>query len=520
MEEKNEDFGENRPEETAALGEPKKTGFFTKLINFIKLTINFVVLGFIAVVVSAYYIKDVNDIVTSFFPDVKLPYRHTAKVSDGVSNPDIDNLTPISNLVRKDVASPDAAASDVPAAAPIVVATAETTAAKAEQPVAAIKADAEGKADEVKTEAPAADATAADAKDKANNDDGKTDDAKQEQAKAADDDKVISDVKTVLSPEVVAEIKADAKDGADKSADVSVNAGEAKGKAEEKPEITKEVMAQVMANIEGSGKFTASSFDPVKKAEERLPADKYASASVEEKLLDLMNRDSDMVAIVKQLSERVARLEASRIDPVVVKALIVKVDNLEKRIAATPTSGSASALVIAASHLRYAVLAGGGYAYELDTMKLLAHNKPALIEELKKLDDFAVSGVKTNADLKKEFTVAVADADGHLLADRTDDLKGKIMNKLSELVVIKRIDGRPINEGLLKLSDKALPMMDADDIDGVIELIDKENSETKEYFKTFLADATDKNRILKALNAVSNGVADNFKAENNSPAAK
>ena len=72
----------------------------------------------------------------------------------------------------------------------------------------------------------------------------------------------------------------------------------------------------------------------------------------------------------------------------------------------------------------------------------------------------------------------------------------------------------------MKLSDKALPMIAADDLDGVIELIDKENSETREYFKTFLADAADKSKVIKALNDISSAVADNFKMENKSGTGK
>ena len=509
MEEKNEDFEKNETEVSVDSDDKPKVGFFTKIGNFIKLTINFVVLGFIAVVVSAYYIKDVNDIVTSFFPDVKLPYR-AAKTDDGVSNPDIDNLTPISNLVRKEnVVEPSSSGVQIAA-----VATDTTSAAAVKADV--VKDDIENKAETVKTDTTAPET--ADVEHKA--EDGQKDDSHGKTA-ADTENKTISDVKTVISEEIPAEIKGDGKENvADNGVAEKVAQTAEKDKVAENPAITKEVMKQVMANIEGTGKFTASSFDPIKKSEERLPADKYASASVEEKLLDLMNRDSDMVAIVKQLNDRVARLEASRIDPVVVKALIAKVDNLEKRMAAVPTSGDASALVIAASHLRYAVLSGGGYAYELDTMKLLAQNKTALTEELKKLDDFAVSGIKTTADLKKEFSEAVAAADGHMLTDRSDDLKGKIMNKIGELVVIKRIDGRPVNEGLLQLNDKALPMIAADDLDGVLALIEKENSKTREFFKTFSADAADKSRIMKVLNNINSGVADNFKAENNSAVGK
>ncbi|OPZ77517.1 MAG: hypothetical protein BWY78_00980 [Alphaproteobacteria bacterium ADurb.Bin438] len=473
MEEKNENEEKNVEEVKA------EKGFFSKMFGFIRFCLILVILSFVASLVGIYYFKGARDFVKQNYPEIRIPsyFAHVNKIDV----PQVfDEQTPVEEKEVKETIVVTESISEIVEEVPV------KTETKVEAPIEAMEEIA---SEEVVTEP----------------------EAKEEQVEAPkQEDKKVA--KEEIQPNLEVAENLEIKDSLD---GVTLPVAKVEVVDIKDKEVEKQALKQAVLNVEAmnteTNRFNEASFDPIKKAEERVPADKYSSLSVDEKFLDLMNKNSDLVDIAKKMNERIARVEEASVDPVVINAVMDKVSTIETKMADSPSKAINSAMVIALSHLRYAILSGENFVYELDTIKLLATENEKITTELKGLDIF-VAGVKNSESLKKEFAEALVKADNFVMTKDAGDLKSKILDKINDVVVIKRVDGRPVDGVLLALYEKTMPLIEKGNISEALVEVNALNDETKKFFETFIKDANDKAKTLEIIDQVKVLVKEGFLA--------
>ena len=162
---------------------------------------------------------------------------------------------------------------------------------------------------------------------------------------------------------------------------------------------------------------------------------------VNQKLLDIEKRETEVNKIIESLKLEDKEIKASRADASTVLALLTRVDNLERALEKVATkSDEGTIMLMAVMQLKEAVYRGGNFDVELETVSIIVKNDKKAKEYVSEINKFVDTGV-----VKKEFLISSFDKYANEMIKHSQklneqSLKDKVANKLMKLVNFRRLD--------------------------------------------------------------------------------
>ncbi len=226
--------------------------------------------------------------------------------------------------------------------------------------------------------------------------------------------------------------------------------------AERNPMTEADVKAPVEAE-RGTGDANAETNAQVSALTSRLDALESALATVKSSDTADTGAAAAVGASVHALSERIAQLET---DLASAKAMESRLTDMEERAQAEPSGEAKAAVVLAVSNLEHAVMSGGPFASELNSLKAVAGDDAALTGPIGELEPQAASGIPTLIELRAQFP-AVADEVSRVYAEWTgEDWVDKALSRVTSLVSVRKTGEDAVaakgTDGALAQADAAL----------------------------------------------------------------
>jgi hypothetical protein len=191
---------------------------------------------------------------------------------------------------------------------------------------------------------------------------------------------------------------------------------------------------------------------------ERVGAVEEALASVRKMVeaTSAPNESADAEIALRQLSERLARLEAdgdgSSVDvdklaaenarlSAAVAAISSRVGTVEEadRLPSS-TASSGRAAVVAVGQLRESLRGSGPFVESLEAVKAMAGNDPGMAKAIAALEPHAVAGIATLAALRADFEDTASRIVGADSKHAGDSLFDRTLDRLSSLVRLRRTE--------------------------------------------------------------------------------
>lgn len=204
--------------------------------------------------------------------------------------------------------------------------------------------------------------------------------------------------------------------------------------ADRKPLTEADVKALVEGEV-GTGDADAETKTQLSALTARLDALETALATVKSSDTVDAGAAAAVGASVHALSERIAQLET---DLASAKGMESRLKDMEERAQAEPSGEAKAAVVLAVSNLDHAVMRGGPFSSELDSLKAVAGDDAALTGPIGVLEPQAASGTPTLIELRAQFP-AVADEVSRVHAEWTgEDWVDKALSRVTSLVSVRK----------------------------------------------------------------------------------
>jgi len=196
-------------------------------------------------------------------------------------------------------------------------------------------------------------------------------------------------------------------------------------------------------------------------------------------------------ARLEDLSKRINTLEGRSADANSVLALADRVAALETTAQRALTEHSNSiALLMAVAQWREAVLAGRGFALELETVKTLAARTDTLTIDDAAFAAAAPGGVATLTDLQRRFTAAAAAATrAGAIPDDTQAWYRRILERAMSIVTVRRLDGDAAGTSTAAVLARAQGHLAAGDLAGTVNELDGLNGAAATALTPWLTEA-------------------------------